>query len=236
MVQSRSWLGVSSEQQHKRGRASPLPQAVKGAQVQMVGPGSDPNIKSEFGRLFQGLGSGLGGPGHLTPSRQSPVPQRIRDSVDAESASMVRGGSKGSKAGNRRIRDEADDEDRPAQGVGGSRKRQNAHNNNNHNHSTNPFYASQSNHNNHALSNVQSTTDPITTTTTTTTTTTPVLTFPKPSITVTSHAVYEACASKPARFIGSALYDVTIKPSPFASTTTTSDKWGGYYIDRKSVV
>jgi histone deacetylation protein Rxt3 len=112
MQQSRSLLGISSEP-NKRGRASPLPQAVKGAQAQLLGPGSDPSIKSEFGRLFQGLGSGLGGPGNLTPSRQSPVPQRMRDEVasghlsDNEGVKMTRIGSQAGRGLGRRPRDES---------------------------------------------------------------------------------------------------------------------------------
>ncbi|KAF2404959.1 Rxt3-domain-containing protein [Trichodelitschia bisporula] len=77
MQRSRSFLSLMES--HKRGRASPLPQAVQGAQAQSIGPNADPSIKSEFGRIFQGLGSGLGGhiPGVSTPSRQSPMPQRL---------------------------------------------------------------------------------------------------------------------------------------------------------------
>lgn len=39
---------------------SPLPQAVQGAQSQLNGPGEGPGIKSEFGRMFSGIGSGVG--------------------------------------------------------------------------------------------------------------------------------------------------------------------------------
>jgi hypothetical protein len=112
MQPSRSFLGINSDP-NKRGRASPLPQAVKGAQAQYVGPGSDPGIKSEFGRIFQGLGSGLGGPGSMTPSRQSPVPQRVRDDMalggldDNEGIKMARVGSKGPRL----VRRGKDDED-----------------------------------------------------------------------------------------------------------------------------
>jgi Histone deacetylation protein Rxt3 len=109
MQQSRSFLGISSDP-NKRGRASPLPQAVKGAAPQLVGPGSDPSIKSEFGRIFQGLGSGLGGPGSLTPSRQSPVPQRMRDDAghvsDNDGVKMTRIGSQGGRALGRRPRED----------------------------------------------------------------------------------------------------------------------------------
>ena len=44
----------------KRGRISPLPQAVQGAQARMKGPTSEPGIKKEFGMMFSGIGSGVG--------------------------------------------------------------------------------------------------------------------------------------------------------------------------------
>ena len=70
----------------RTGRASPFPQAVQGAQAQITGPSGNPGIKSEFGRMFSGLGSGVagtpGGNGASTPSRQSPLPQRFGDAVD----------------------------------------------------------------------------------------------------------------------------------------------------------
>lgn len=61
----------------KRGRVSPLPQAVQGAQGRNSGPASDPGIKNEFGRMFSGIGSGVGssgpmGSGASTPFHGSP--------------------------------------------------------------------------------------------------------------------------------------------------------------------
>ncbi|KZF19891.1 Rxt3-domain-containing protein [Xylona heveae TC161] len=75
---SRNYLGVNSDVK-KTGRVSPAPQAVQGAQGQVNGPG-EPGIKSEFGRMFSGIGSGVGsvmtaGPGSSgsqTPFGQSP--------------------------------------------------------------------------------------------------------------------------------------------------------------------
>ncbi|KAJ5484153.1 hypothetical protein N7539_005949 [Penicillium diatomitis] len=43
------------------GRASPLPQAVQGAQAPFIGPSGEPGIKNELGRVFSGIGSGVGG-------------------------------------------------------------------------------------------------------------------------------------------------------------------------------
>ncbi|KAF2464961.1 Rxt3-domain-containing protein [Lindgomyces ingoldianus] len=69
---SKVLLALGPEANRRTGRASPLPQAVQGAQAQPLSIGKDPSIKSEFGRMFSGLGSGLG---TNTPSRQSPMPQ-----------------------------------------------------------------------------------------------------------------------------------------------------------------
>lgn len=74
----RSLLSLNNEYARRMERASPLPQAVQGAQSQPPDVGRDPGIKSEFGRMFSGLGSGIGStpqPAHtplkrpLTPSR-----------------------------------------------------------------------------------------------------------------------------------------------------------------------
>jgi len=112
--QHRSFLGVSPEANRRLGRASPLPQAVQGAQAQFAGPGGDPGIKSEFGRMFSGLGSGLGsappGNGTSTPSRQSPMPQRSGDgpeviSIDIDGARTGRSASRNARKG-RKVKDE----------------------------------------------------------------------------------------------------------------------------------
>ena len=58
-LQQRSYLGI--QEINRRGRSSPFPQAVQGAQTQHTGPGGEPGIKSEFGKMFSGIGSGVGG-------------------------------------------------------------------------------------------------------------------------------------------------------------------------------
>ncbi|SZF03670.1 unnamed protein product [Blumeria hordei] len=57
-LQQRSILGLQDS--NRKGRASPSPQAVQGVQTQTDGPGGEPSIKNEFGRMFSGIGSGVG--------------------------------------------------------------------------------------------------------------------------------------------------------------------------------
>jgi hypothetical protein len=61
------------------GRASPLPQAVQGAQAPFIGASGEQAINNELGRVFSGIGSGVGGvtagvsgSGHSTPLGASP--------------------------------------------------------------------------------------------------------------------------------------------------------------------
>ncbi|EPE03034.1 histone deacetylation protein rxt3 [Ophiostoma piceae UAMH 11346] len=44
----------------RNGRISPLPQAVQGAQSQIHRPSGEPSIKNEFGRMYAGIGNGVG--------------------------------------------------------------------------------------------------------------------------------------------------------------------------------
>lgn len=88
LLQHRNLLGVGVESK-RGGRASPLPQAVQGAQAQIVGPAAEPSIKNELGRVFSGIGSGLGGVnatasgnGSSTPMAASPFK---RDSIAGRS-------------------------------------------------------------------------------------------------------------------------------------------------------
>lgn len=74
MQSSKPYLGLGPEASKRTGRASPLPQAVQGAQAQPLSIGKDPSIKSEFGRMFSGLGIG-------PPSRQSPMPQNGTENI-----------------------------------------------------------------------------------------------------------------------------------------------------------
>ncbi|KAI9934944.1 hypothetical protein MW887_000565 [Aspergillus wentii] len=74
----RNLLAVGAEGK-RGGRASPLPQAVQGAQAQIMGPAGETGIKNELGRVFSGIGSGVGGvtaptavSGPSTPMTASP--------------------------------------------------------------------------------------------------------------------------------------------------------------------
>lgn len=71
MMQQQSQRSLLSVQDNNRrgGRISPIPQAVQGVQVQQPGPAGEPGIKSEFGKVFHGIGSGVG----ATMSMPSPV-------------------------------------------------------------------------------------------------------------------------------------------------------------------
>jgi hypothetical protein len=72
--QQRGYLGVQQEINQK-GRRSPFPQAVQGAQSQHSGPGAEPGIKNEFGKMFSGIGSGVGSmatPGATSSGVQTP--------------------------------------------------------------------------------------------------------------------------------------------------------------------
>ncbi|KAL4910090.1 hypothetical protein BDW74DRAFT_144422 [Aspergillus multicolor] len=88
LLHHRNLLGVGLNA--KQGRASPLPQAVQGAQAQILGPAGESGIKSELGRVFAGIGSGVGGvtatttgSGPSTPMTASPFK---RDSLTARSS------------------------------------------------------------------------------------------------------------------------------------------------------
>ena len=117
----RALLNVVADNMKRGGRVSPLPQAVQGAQSQMSGPAGEPGIKSEFGRMFSGIGSGVGsamaiagivGSGTPTPSGPSPVkrddrPQRspFKANDDMVGAKLPRVASRGGRK-SRKIKEE----------------------------------------------------------------------------------------------------------------------------------
>lgn len=65
LLQHRNLLSLGAEVK-RGGRASPLPQAVQGAQAPFINPSGEPGIKNELGRVFSGIGSGVGGVGGMT--------------------------------------------------------------------------------------------------------------------------------------------------------------------------
>ncbi|KAJ9608120.1 hypothetical protein H2200_007108 [Cladophialophora chaetospira] len=69
LSQHRTILGLANES--KRGRYSPVPQAVQGAQAQTPAP--DGGIKTEHGRVFAGIGSGMGS----ASAGPTPTPQPL---------------------------------------------------------------------------------------------------------------------------------------------------------------
>ncbi len=103
MQHSKSHIGFGLEASRRTGRASPLPQAVQGAQAQPLSIGKDPGIKSEFGRMFSGLGSGLGS---STPSRGSPMPQNGQGSFESDNGDMMRRVSSQQGRKPKRVKDE----------------------------------------------------------------------------------------------------------------------------------
>jgi hypothetical protein len=92
LLQHRNLLSLGAEVK-RGGRASPLPQAVQGAQAPFINPSGEPGIKNELGRVFSGIGSGVGGVGGMTgaPSGSGPSTPLIaspfkRDSLNGRAA------------------------------------------------------------------------------------------------------------------------------------------------------
>ena len=150
----RALLNISPEL-NRKGRNSPLPQAVQGAQPRHVGPGGDnPGIKMEFGRMFSGLGSGVGTAtptagqsvnGSTTPSRMSPA-RHIEggDLVRTAVAEIEegRGGAKTTGRGGRKNGRRAREDEERVNGNGrdtpdtqrGSKRAKNSHSSHHHHH------------------------------------------------------------------------------------------------------
>jgi hypothetical protein len=105
MQQQRSFLGV--QEINRKGRASPLPQAVQGAQGQLNGPGGEPSIKNEFTRVFSGIGSGVGAMGVPSPVSANPgmpfsnTGQLRREDIEKLQDSPVENGHKLERLGSR---------------------------------------------------------------------------------------------------------------------------------------
>ena len=101
--------------ENKRGRQSPLPQAVQGAQSEARGPASDPGIKNAFTRVFGGIGGGavMTGSGNTTPFPPSPTGTHdserrtpFSNRNDPTELSKPRGGARARQT-KRKIKDES---------------------------------------------------------------------------------------------------------------------------------
>ena len=88
--QSKSSLGLRLDE-NRRGRISPLPQAVQGAQARLEGPATEPNIKNEFARIFPGIGSGVGSNMNTPAPPESATPISIPSSPTARTEDVERG-------------------------------------------------------------------------------------------------------------------------------------------------
>ena len=87
--QPKSSLGLRIDE-NRRGRISPLPQAVQGAQARLEGPATEPNIKNEFARIFPGIGSGVGSNMNTPAPPDSATPMSIPSSPIARTEDLER--------------------------------------------------------------------------------------------------------------------------------------------------
>ncbi|RDI82032.1 hypothetical protein Vi05172_g7872 [Venturia inaequalis] len=249
MQRSRSSLGDG-----KRGRASPLPQAVQGAQPPPMGMGSDPSIKSEFGRIFQGLGYG-GNYGASTPTRGSPMPRSAPEGEaivvsDGEGTKMSKMGSSRGRKSSKRVKEEEtrlDSESNDGRGtpLGNSGRGKRAkvghhHHLHQHNHT----------HLHHVHGHVHRPEDAFTAPPTTTTSTgahhhhhihpshhhhhgpraiaptPPIAPTVKPNVIIRSQDVFQSVKDRKRNHLGSELYSPVIELPPFATSSHTDDKFG----------
>ena len=231
-----------------------MPQAVQGAQMQPTGAGSDPNIKSEFGRIFQGLGSGLGG--SMTPSRGSPMPQRHPSNADGEAIvlsdgeGMPRSGSVSKR--HKRVKEEEgggryDDDGRGTPLARGGKRIKPGHHHHLHQHN-HPHHhhihghlhrpedaagpsGTSAHHHHHIHTSHHHHHSPLAPRAQAST---PVPPMPKPTLTVASQAVLDSVAQLPRRHLGSELYEPAIALPPAAMATHSYDP-AGYFLSYKPV-
>lgn len=103
---------------NRKGRMSPLPQAVQGAQPQQPGPAGEPGIKSEFGRMFAGIGSGVGNIGAPSPVTSAPMGQQGGSFGKREEEDQAAEGAKSAKPKRKKLKEEADRPDDDGSGRG----------------------------------------------------------------------------------------------------------------------
>ncbi|KAF3480495.1 uncharacterized protein GIQ15_05842 [Arthroderma uncinatum] len=146
----KSVLNINAETR-RGGRASPLPQAVQGAQAQIIDPATESGIKSELGRVFSGIGSGvgvsssasLGGSGPSTPMASSPFKKdhggrSMNQDLNGENSfGKGPGSAPGSGRRGRRVKEEEGKDETEAAVVprgGGGRRARHVHHHHHHGH------------------------------------------------------------------------------------------------------
>ncbi|KAI1815071.1 Rxt3-domain-containing protein [Poronia punctata] len=145
----RGLLGVPD--MNRKGRLSPLPQTVQGPPHVMQGPGTEPGIKSEFGRMFSGIGSGVRGIGVSSPGPSGPAvpysnPNIRRGGDEAEPlhpAPSVEAPAKQQRKRRKAKEDDSkgdDDSTGRATPVGRKRAKTHAHHHHHHHHHHHPHH------------------------------------------------------------------------------------------------
>ncbi|KAM5512090.1 histone deacetylation protein Rxt3 [Fusarium oxysporum f. sp. phaseoli] len=101
---------LAIQEMNRKGRISPLPQAVQGAQLQQPGPTGEPGIKSEFGRMFAGIGNGVMGVSSPIASTAIPFTNaslaKREDSENITPESGTEAGGKSTKGRRRKLKDD----------------------------------------------------------------------------------------------------------------------------------
>lgn len=101
---------LAIQEMNRKGRISPLPQAVQGAQLQQPGPTGEPGIKSEFGRMFAGIGNGVMGVSSPIASAAMPFTNaslaKREDSENITPDSGTEAGGKATKGRRRKLKDD----------------------------------------------------------------------------------------------------------------------------------
>ncbi|CAJ2510650.1 Uu.00g062750.m01.CDS01 [Anthostomella pinea] len=195
----RGLLGV--QEINRKGRVSPLPQAVQGAQPLLQGPAGEPGIKSEFGRMFSGIGSGVRGIGVSSPvpsGAQIPFSNASlvrRDDVEPPAPEPVVEAPVKAQRKRRKPKDDdgkGDDDSTGRNTPVGRAKR-----------------TKTLAHHHHHQSTAASSSKPAPRGPTI---------IPKPKQTIASQAVLDSVADRPRKHLGDVLYQVTLKPSKMESS------------------
>ncbi|KAI1453161.1 histone deacetylation protein Rxt3-domain-containing protein [Annulohypoxylon moriforme] len=196
----RGFLGI--QEINRKGRVSPLPQAVQGAQPQLQGPAGEPGIKSEFGRMFSGIGSGVRGIGVSSPvppvmqaQFSNAGPTRRDDEhlghevlVDAPAKTATRGKRRKAKDDDGKGDDDSTGRVTPV----GRAKRPKTHAHHHHHQSA----AAPSSKSAAPGSTI----------------------IPKPKHKISSQAVLDSVADRPRKHLGDVVYHAVLKPSKLESS------------------